>query len=374
MEQRDHVIRTVLAAGFDRVGTLPLHAAGDPNLERWLAAGHHGAMGWMERQAAARKNPQSAFAGFRSAVVACLEYGEVAPAPRDPLIGNISRYALGDDYHDRLKDALFRAADRLRADFPQMQTRAFVDTGPLNEKLLASRAGLGWQGKHTNFIDPSRGSYLFLGVLLVDTDLGSAPAQYPDRCGLCEACIPACPTGAIFAPYQLDARRCISYLTIELRGAIPRDLRPAIGNRIFGCDDCQEVCPWNRFSRRQAPEPFLPRVDLRTSELSAWLALDHPAWAKMFRRSAVKRARYEGFMRNVLVAAGNSRDPQVVPRLIDFLGHPEPLLRQHAAWALGQHAPQEGRVRRALREARERESDVTVSGELAQVLGEQGIA
>lgn len=335
MELRERILQAVLDAGFDRVGCLPLSHAGDAGYAAWIEAGMHGEMGYLHRHASAKADPASAFPEYRSVVVAALEYGESAAPSRDPRIGNISRYALGDDYHDVLKSCLFDAADRIRKDHPDLATRAFVDTGPLNEKLIAARAGLGWVGRHTNLIDRGRGSYLFLGLLLVAADLEPTGPQERDRCGLCTACIPACPTGAIVRPYVLDARRCISYLTIELKGAIPRDLRPHLGNRIFGCDDCQEVCPWNRFARTHPPKELSPRQDARDTDLAEWLALDLDGWRRRFRRSPVKRPGYAGFLRNVLVAAGCSGDVGLMRHVSPLMSHSEPLVRAHAAWAAG---------------------------------------
>jgi epoxyqueuosine reductase len=366
VELREHIFETVKAAGFDRVGCLPLSEAGDAGVRDWIAAGHHGTMGYLERMVDAKERPDRAFPDFRTIVVAVLDYGESIPPHPDPKIGNISRYALGDDYHDVMKRRLLDAADRLRAARPGLATRAFVDTGPVNEKLVASRAGLGFVGKHTNLIDHARGSYFFLGLLLLDVDLPPTGPEEPSRCGLCVACIPACPTGAIIAPYSLDARRCISYLTIEHRGAIPRDLRPFIGHRIFGCDDCQEVCPWNRFAQRDPPEPFRPRDGLRTRSLEEWLALDEVGWRRTFRRSAVKRAGYLGFLRNVLVSVGGTGDPTLARAVIPFLSHPSALLRLHAVWALS--AIGGAVVQTALVALADREEDEGVREELLVAL------
>jgi len=330
------VFRAVLEAGFDRVGCLPLSEAGDPRFEEWLASGMHGEMSYLPRHAPAKTNPERAFPQFRTVVVAAMEYGAGTPAPTDPLVGNISRYALGDDYHDVLKQRMRLAVQSLRALDPELRTRIFVDTGPINEKLVARKAGLGWVGRNTNLINPSVGSYLFLALLLVDAELEATGPEEPDRCGLCEDCIPACPTGAIVAPYVLDARRCISYLTIELRGAVPRDLRGLVGNRIFGCDDCQEVCPWNRFARAAAPEQLTQRPGFRDRTLEEWLALDEDSWTATFAGSPITRPGYVGFLRNVVVAAGCARDQSLKSPLRRFLRHQEALLRGHAAWALGE--------------------------------------
>lgn len=362
VDLRERIFSTVLQSGFDRVGCLPLGDAGDPGFADWIARGFHGEMEYLARHAPSKADPAAAFAEFRSVVVVALEYGEVAAPSPDPRVGNISRYALGDDYHDVMKTRLFSAADALRAAEPGLATRAFVDTGPLNEKLIASRAGFGWVGRHTNLIDHTRGSYFFLGLLLVSAELEPTGPAEADRCGLCTACIPACPTGAIIEPYVLDARRCISYLTIELRGSIPRELRGLIGNRIFGCDDCQEVCPWNRFARRDPPPEFTPRDEVRTTDLATWLAMDVEEWRRRFRRSPVKRSRHVGFLRNVLVAAGCSGDASLIEFVIPYLDHAEPLLRGHAAWAVGELGPG-GQAAIAAR--RRVETDPMVAEELA---------
>ncbi|HMS17687.1 MAG TPA: tRNA epoxyqueuosine(34) reductase QueG [Planctomycetota bacterium] len=320
--------------GFMAAGSLPLSEAHDPRIEAWLAAGYQGTMTYLERHAEVRAHPQDAFAGYRSAVVVALPYGEVGPPSRDPRVGNISRYALGDDYHEVLKERLHRAADLLAQELPTLATRAFVDAGPLNEKLIASRVGLGWVGKHTNLIRQRHGSYFFLGLLLVSVDLPHPGGVVENRCGTCEACRPACPTGAIVAPYVLDARRCLSYLTIEHRGIFPREFRPALGNRIFGCDDCQEVCPWNRFATRSPLDAFRPREGLRDRTLLEWFSMDLETWRRTFRRSAVRRAKYGGFRRNVLVAMGASGNPAHLSALWAALLEDDPLIRAHAVWAI----------------------------------------
>ena len=335
MELRQRILTAVLEAGFDRVGCLPLSMAGDDGYAEWIDAGMHGEMGYLERHAPVKADPKSGFPEYRSVVVAALEYGESVPPSSDPSVGNISRYALGDDYHEVLKERLIRAADLVRAVEPGLATRAFVDTGPLNEKLIAARAGLGWVGRHTNLIDRERGSYLFLGLLLVSAELEPTGPQEVDRCGVCTDCIPACPTGAIVQPYVLDARRCISYLTIELKGPIPRELRPQVGNRIFGCDDCQQVCPWNRFAKAAPPHALAARPGARDTGLGTWLGLSIEEWRQRFRHSPVKRAGYHGFLRNVLVAAGCSMDRALLPPVLTLLRHAEPLVRGHAAWAAG---------------------------------------
>lgn len=363
MELRERILTSVLDAGFDRAGCIPLSMAGDAGYGEWIGQGMHGEMGYLARHAEAKADPATAFPLYRTVVVAALEYGESVPPSRDPRLGNISRYALGDDYHEVLKQRLSAAADRIHEIEPDLATRTFVDTGPLNEKLIAARAGIGWVGRHTNLIDRERGSYLFLGLLLVSAELEPTGPEEVDRCGLCTDCIPACPTGAIVRPYVLDARRCISYLTIELKGPIPRDLRPYIGNRIFGCDDCQEVCPWNRFATKSPPESLASRPGLRDTDLATWLALDRDAWKELFRGSPVKRPGYAGFLRNVLVAAGCSNDRTLAPSVRALLTHGEPLVRAHAAWAAGRLGDSDG-----LRACLPQENDPGVREEIAAAL------
>jgi len=367
MERHQSLIfDAVLAAGFDLVGALPIEEAGDERVREWLARDLHGEMAYLERHAAARENPAASFPEFRTLVVTAMEYGSGEPPRCDPATGNISRYALGEDYHALLKHRLKTAARSIWSTAPEVRTRIFVDTGPINEKRVAELAGLGWTGKHTNLISPKRGSYLFLGLLLVSVELPRSGPRAADRCGTCTACIPACPTGAIIAPHVLDARLCISYLTIELKGPIPRELRPLIGNRIFGCDDCQEVCPWNKFARKVRPPPFESREGLRDRTLDEWLQMNPQEWSGLIDETALMRPGYRGFMRNVLVAAGCSGEAAIVDRVATFLEHAEPLLRSHAAWALGHLGTRE--AANHLRQARETEQTSEVSSEIEDAL------
>ncbi|MCA9320015.1 MAG: tRNA epoxyqueuosine(34) reductase QueG [Planctomycetes bacterium] len=318
--------------GLETATALPLSEAGDDRLRQWLAMGHAAGMDWIGRYAEARIDPASAFAPYVSVVSVLVPHALDAPDP-SPRIGNIARYALGDDYHEVLKAKLHRILDRLRELEPELQGRALVDTAPLLEKVAAARSGLGWQGKHTNLIREGKGSWFLLGEILIDRDLPSgSPAK--DRCGICDACITACPTGAIVGPYQLDARLCISYLTIEERGPIPTKLRPLIGHRIFGCDDCQEVCPWNRFAADTPLEELRARPGLRDRSLREWMQLDLESWRATFRRSPVKRPKYEGFLRNVAVALGNSGDPLAIDTLRAVRGRVSPLVQEHIDWAI----------------------------------------
>jgi epoxyqueuosine reductase len=319
--------------GFESAGCIPLSEAQDPGVLEWLKLGYHGSMSYMERHGEIRQAPSETFGDFQTVVVVTLHYGDGSPPLADPLVGNISRYALGKDYHIVLKERLLNAAESLVQIEPGLRARAFVDAGPLNEKRIAEQAGLGWVGKHTNLIDARSGSYFFLGLLLLSAALPSTGPSAKDRCGLCTACLPACPTGAIVAPYVLDARRCLSYLTIEHRGMFPLEFRRHIGNRIFGCDDCQEVCPWNRFAKREFTEPFKPRDGLRDRTLAEWFRMDEQEWRKTFAKSAVKRAKYQGFRRNVLVAIGASREESQMHAALDALQERDPIIRAHGVWA-----------------------------------------
>jgi epoxyqueuosine reductase len=326
-------VEAARAAGFDAAAVVPLRAVAEASLDDWLVAGCHGDMGYLERHARARRDPVAAFPGYESVLVAVIEYGDAGENATDPSLGNVSRYATSDDYHALVKARLRDVAAALGRRDPALRTRAFVDANPLNEKVLARVAGLGFIGKHSNLILERRGSWFFCGVLLLSVELDGRAPMARNRCGTCTRCVTACPTRAIVEPYVVDARLCISYLTIELKGPIPIDLRPAIGNRIFGCDDCQEACPWNRFAHRGPKEPFHPRQGLQGRPLSEWLRLRPEEFEATFAGSAVLRAGYEGFVRNVLVAAGNSEDPALLADVRRRRDDPSELIREHARWA-----------------------------------------
>ncbi len=296
-------------------------------------------MAWMARDPARRGDPRRALPEARTVISVGLGYyrGDWPEgAEPSPLRGRVARYAWGRDYHKRIRKRLLRLGRSIRAIEPATRFVFFADTGPCLDRAWAERAGLGWIGKNTNVITQGAGSWQFLGVLLTDLDLvADAPAR--NHCGTCARCIAACPTGAIVGPYELDARRCISYLTIEHRGAIPLELRPAIGTRIFGCDDCQEVCPWNRFATKTTNPDFAERPDQQTPELVPLLALDEAGFAARFQGTALRRAGRDRFVRNVAVALGNLGDARAVPALgRALLWDPDPSVRGHAAWALGQ--------------------------------------
>jgi epoxyqueuosine reductase len=279
-----------------------------------------------------------------------------------PELGYVSRYALGRDYHKVLRSRLQRLADRIAGHVGPFGYRAFVDSAPVLEKALARNAGLGWIGKHTNLLSNTAGSWFFLGELYTDLPL---PVDTPatEHCGTCVRCIEICPTRAIVAPYQLDARRCISYLTIEHRGAIPRELRPLMGNLVFGCDICQDVCPWNKFAQVAPEREFYAREGNLTPSLIVLMGMTREEFNRRFKGSPVKRAKHAGFLRNVAVALGNSNDPAAIPALETALVHEEPLVRAHAAWALGRLG-----ARAALERRRPVETEAEVIGEIDAAL------
>ncbi len=357
--------------GFDLVGISPV---GDPShagsFAEWLRRGLHGEMAYMERTAGKRMHPGELLPWARSVVSVAMGYATPHPREETPgdLRGWISRYAWGDDYHDALRRRLEALLASVQAMAPGARGRAYVDAGPVLERDAAARAGLGWIGKNTLLLHPERGSWFFLGELFLDREL-EYDRPMRDRCGRCDLCLKACPTNAFVGPYILDARRCISYLTIELKGPIPRDLRPLVGTHIFGCDLCQDVCPYNAKNKATTAEPaFQPRAGLRAPELIPLLALTEGDFRRRFAGSPITRAKRRGLLRNVCVALGNLKDPRAVPALARALREdPEPLVRAHAAWALGRIAAPE--AQRALEEASRHEADEAVRREIAEALG-----
>jgi epoxyqueuosine reductase len=307
-------------------------------LQEWIAAGRHGDMDWMPETAARRAAPPALWPGVRSIVMVGVNYGPEG----DPLAalakkqsGAISVYARNRDYHDLMKGRLkLLAAWLVQAARPaSLDVKVFVDTAPVMEKPLAAAAGLGWQGKHTNLVSRRFGSWLFLGALFTDLALPpDAPEQ--DHCGRCRACLDVCPTKAFPAPYQLDARRCISYLTIEHKGHIAPEFRAAIGNRIYGCDDCLAVCPWNKFAREAREAKLVARNDLAEPPLAELVALDDSGFRRLFAGGPIKRLGHARFLRNVLIAIGNSGDAALAPAAQARLDHASPLARAAAVWAL----------------------------------------
>ncbi len=305
---------------------------------RWLAEGKAGEMLYLARQEPKRGDLSQVLPAARSVVCVALNYSPEdgqAPPPSPLLTGTVARYARFDDYHEILWQRLASLLAFIQTQSPGTSGKVYCDTGPITERDLAMRAGLGWIGKHTNLISRHLGNWFFLGEILLDVAL---PPDAPEttHCGTCTRCLPACPTGAITAPYELDARRCISYLTIELRGSIPIDLRPLIGTRIYGCDDCLAACPWNKFAVRSQDPAVRPRADLTTPDLLSLLSLDDTAFHDKFKNSPIRRTKRRGLLRNVCVALGNLGDPRALPALERAAEHdPEPLVQEHAAWAVG---------------------------------------
>jgi epoxyqueuosine reductase len=336
---REAIRERALALGFDAVGfaAASLEEAAGEHLGEFLARGYHGDMGWLAATAARRAGPRGLWPEARTVVVLGVNY-----APEDnplglanePEAGAVSVYARGRDYHDTLKRRLKTLARWIDGEWPGA-LKLFVDTAPVMEKPLAQMAGLGWQGKHTNLVSRKFGSWLFLGEIFLGLELEPDRSE-PDHCGSCRRCLDACPTSAFPAPYQLDARRCISYLTIEHKGMIPVELRPLLGNRIYGCDDCLAVCPWNKFAQAAHEPDFLPRAALTAPRLAELAALDDAGFRHMFSGSPIKRTGRDRFVRNVLIAIGNAGPghPQLVAVARRCLDDPAPLVRGSAVWAL----------------------------------------
>jgi epoxyqueuosine reductase len=325
--------------GFAKVGVAATNLAADEErLERWLAAGRHGEMAYMERHGTKRSRPAELVPGTVTVISARMPYWprtarDAREALADPTAGYVARYALGRDYHKVMRRRLQLLADRVAARAGEFGYRVFVDSAPVLEKALARDAGLGWIGKHTNLLDRD-GSWFLLGELYTDLPL-PPDERVTEHCGSCRACLDVCPTQAIVAPYELDARRCISYLTIELRGSIPEALRPAIGNRIFGCDDCQLFCPWNKFARPTTVDDFAVRHGLDSAGLVELFAWSRDEWEARTAGSALRRAGYDGWLRNIAVALGNApANERVVAALAARADDPSEVVREHVRWAL----------------------------------------
>ncbi|MDN3519292.1 tRNA epoxyqueuosine(34) reductase QueG [Aquisalimonas lutea] len=330
--------------GFQQVGIADTALdVTEARLDEWLAEGRHGDMEWMARHGRKRTRPGELVPGTRRVISVRMDYH---PAPdaddaddtlADPGRAFVSRYALGRDYHKLMRKRLQRLASRIRAETGSEGYRVFVDSAPVMEKPLAEKAGLGWIGKHTLLLNHRAGSWFFLGEIYTDLPL---PVDTPgtDHCGSCRACIDVCPTGAITAPYQLDARLCVSYLTIEHQGSIPEHLRPLMGNRIFGCDDCQMVCPWNKFAQPTDEADFHPRHGLDTAALVSLFRWDEATFLARTEGSAIRRLGHQRWLRNIAVALGNApTEPDVVAALQERADHPAELVREHVHWALARH-------------------------------------
>jgi epoxyqueuosine reductase len=367
---RDFLNLEAKRQGFDAIAvaspdSVPL-APG--RLAHYVDKGRHGTMEWLAETASRRGDPRTLWPDVRSIVMLAMNYGPDA----DPLEllarkdrAAISVYARHRDYHDVIKGRLKEIAQKLAAR-SGADVKVFVDTAPVMEKPLAEAAGVGWQGKHTNLVSREYGSWLFLGSIFTSAELSPDEAEH-DHCGSCRACLDICPTEAFPAPYQLDARRCISYLTIEHKGPIPREFRVAMGNRIYGCDDCLAVCPWNKFANAASEAKLTAREDLKEPRLADLLRLDDPAFRALFSGSPVKRIGRDRFIRNVLVAAGNSGETALIPQVQGLLGDPSPLVRGMAVWALSRLL--DGDVFDALMAShRAHEADPDVIAEIGSVI------
>ncbi|MFQ5525187.1 MAG: tRNA epoxyqueuosine(34) reductase QueG [Thermoanaerobaculia bacterium] len=379
MKPEDRVRRIAEAAGFDRIGIAALDRAGTGGaFLRWLARGDHAGMRYLERGVEKRLDPRTVLPGARSAVCVALRYAPLesevgsTPVAENDLWPGVARYARGDDYHDVMLARLEALEAELQAAFPGTATRRYVDTGPVLERELAAKAGLGGFGKNCNLLDPEIGSWFLIGEVLTTLALES-DTQVADPCGSCTKCLEACPTGALPEPYRLDSRRCISYWTIEHRGPIPEGMRRKLGHWVFGCDVCQEVCPANvdlgGFDR---PEMELPPWR-RTLTLTRLLGMSQSEYTAAFRGSAMKRAKLVGLKRNVAVAMGNLGEARFIEPLVAALGDAEPLVRAHAAWALAriesEPGPESGVRGAALERALETEKDPEARTEINAALG-----
>jgi epoxyqueuosine reductase len=337
---KEALTEVALSLGFDdlRVAAPDLHQA-SARLREWLDQGFHGDMEWLQRHAALRANPAALHPGTVRVVSVRMPYLPESPGEQPALTASadkptISRYALGRDYHAVLRQRLQQLASRLEALAGPFRYRVFTDSAPVMEVEIARQCGLGWRGKHTLLLSRQGGSFFFLGEMYTDLPL-PVDAPVDEHCGDCQACIDICPTQAIIGPYRLDARRCISYLTIELKGSIPEDLRPLMGNRIYGCDDCQLACPWNRFARISHLADFKVRPPLDTATLVELLGWSEVDFLERLAGSAIRRIGHERWLRNLAVALGNGpATPEARAALASRLGHPSPLVREHVNWAL----------------------------------------
>jgi len=356
--------------GFELVGISsvadPLH---EESFADWLRHGYAGEMVYLSRTEQARRHPGTWLPWARSVVSVAINY--YTPFSRDaappgPPRGWISRYAWGDDYHALLEGRLDALLTWIRGEVGEtLQGRVYVDTGPVLEREFSGRAGIGWIGKNTHLISPKRGSWFFLGELFLSLEL-PPDRSIRDRCGSCDLCLKACPTNAFVGPYRLDARRCISYLTIELKGSIPVELRPLMGNHVFGCDICQEVCPYNVTVTPSEEPAFQPRDGLHAPELTPLLELTDEQFRTRFKGNPIRRPKRRGFLRNVAVALGNLGSVEAIPALAKALSDSDPLVRGHSAWALGRIGTMEARM--ALIDALRRETDSDAKTEIEQAL------
>jgi len=332
---KEAIRERAIELGFDACRfTIAEPPAFKEHFERWLAAGRHGDMAYLQRNAYKRVDPQKVLQDARTIITLAVSYSDSAASSDPADRGLIARYARYSDYHDVIGERL-KLLTTFTNELAGKDSRSlwYVDTGPLLERELAQRAGLGFIGKHTNLISRELGNWFFLAEIITTLEVEPDAAEV-NRCGVCTSCIDACPTGAITAPFQLDARRCISYLTIELKGAIPEELRPAIGNRIYGCDDCLAACPWNRFASEASMMKPHKRSDLESPDLVELLELDEAAFKQRFAGTPILRAKRRGFLRNVCVALGNVGTAEALPALESATRDPEPLIVEHAKWAV----------------------------------------
>lgn len=327
-----------LSLGFSSVGfTVPDNLGDAPEyFQEFLENKYHGEMGWLKEKADRRKAPKTLWPEVNSIIMLSMNYGP-ADNPLSDLkkndIGNISVYAKGKDYHDIIKKRLKQIARHIHREY-DADVKVFVDTAPVMEKPLAAKAGLGWQGKHTNLVSREFGSWLFIGSIFTTLKIDDDKNE-KDHCGSCTACLDICPTNAFPEPYKLDARKCISYLTIEYKGHIDIKFREAMGNRIYGCDDCLAICPWNKYAQMTAENQFFPRIELNPAKLDDLATLDDESFRKIFSGSPIKRVGRDFFIRNVLIAIGNSNDKNYLPILLEKLNDESPYVRAMAVWALG---------------------------------------
>lgn len=363
---QEHLIKL----GFTQVGfvRLPKSNKLDTRLNEWLNNSHHGEMAWMAREPARRSDPQQVLENAQTLISCTFNYFTEHKRTNNQGTGWISRYAWGDDYHDLMLSRLKETLKQICELIPASKGLAYVDTGPVLEKSWGENARIGWQGKHTNLIDPQRGSWFFIGEIITTAPLPenwAPPQESKASCGKCTKCIEVCPTNAILTPYKLDARLCISYLTIEHKGVIPRELRPLIGSHIYGCDLCQDVCPWNRFATPTVEPTFQPRNGLLNPQLSELMYMTNEQFSARFKHSPIKRIKRRRLLRNVAIALGNigaSADAECIAALLHGITDSEPLIRAHSVWALRQIGGENSL--KALRRLKEIETEKIVLDEL----------
>ena len=329
--------------GFQQIGITDVDLGDhEQHLHRWLAQKHHGELGYMEAHGNKRSRPEQLIPGTLRVISARMDYltteKRIGKTEQNPNYAQVSRYALGRDYHKLIRKRLTQLAKKIETTAQKGNYRAFVDSAPVLERALAEKAGLGWIGKNTMLLTPNAGSYFFLGEIYTNLPLPTNQSASSNHCGSCSACLDICPTDAFVGPYILDARKCISYLTIELKGSIPEPLRRPMGNRIFGCDDCQTACPWNKFANFTDEQDFQPRNNLDEAELLELFSWSEQDFLSKTEGSAIRRTGYQGWLRNIAVALGNAPTSQlIVNALKDKSGHSSELVREHVAWALQQH-------------------------------------